>query len=89
MTLSMFLEHHQNEAQKEIDAYGYMLKQAIEHMANGEFKKAAIYHENITRSLNELQHLKNTKETHEEINLKLSQIKGDKDRMEMLRRNYF
>lgn len=89
MKLSMFTEADQERAQKQIDCYGYQMKNAIELMAQGEFGKAAAYHQNMALSLDNLQAMKNTKDTHEEINLKISQIKGDQDRMEMLRRNYF
>lgn len=89
MNLSLFADADQEQAKKEIDCYGYLMKNAIELMANGEFGKAAAYHQNIALSLNSLQAMKNTKETYEEIDLKINQIKGDKDSMEMLRRNYF
>ena len=60
--LSMFLQSDQKRATQEIDCYGYLLKNAIEHLANGEYGKAATYHENIARSLHELQALKNSKD---------------------------
>lgn len=57
----MFLDKHEEQADKEKDCYGYCMAQAIEHFAHADFEKAAIYHENIVRSLRELQALKNEK----------------------------
>ena len=80
----MFLEIEQEKANKEIDCYGYLLKKAIELMAKGEFGKAAIYHQNITRSLEELDRMKRNKQTSEEVNLLLKQIQSDQQQKQLL-----
>ena len=59
--LDLFLDKHQDEAKQELDCYEYLMKNAIGHMLHAEFSKAAAYHENIARSLHELQKLKNEK----------------------------
>ncbi|WAA10816.1 hypothetical protein [Fervidibacillus albus] len=65
INLSIFLESDQERASREIDCYGYLLVHALGAVAKTEFSKAAIYHENIVRSLRELQHLKNEKRFYE------------------------
>lgn len=59
--LSMFLKSDQDRASKELDCFDYLMMNAIEHIAKGEFGKAATYHENMARTLHELQTLKNSK----------------------------
>lgn len=59
--LSMFLQADQDRAKKELDCFDYLMMNAIEHIAKGDFGKAAVFHENIARSLHELQALKNSK----------------------------
>lgn len=84
MELSMFLETDQEKAKKELDYYGYLLNNAIENMLNGEFSKAAVYHENIANSLRELERMKNTKKMHDEAWLLLKQIEGKQQQEELL-----
>lgn len=43
------------------------MKKAVKHMMHGEFSKVAVCHENIARSLHELQKLRNEKITHDQI----------------------
>lgn len=80
----MFLEADQEKAKKELDCYGYLLNNAIENLLNGEFSKAAIYHENIAHSLRELERMKNTKKMHDEACLLLKQIEGRRQQDELL-----
>ena len=64
--LSIFRESDQERASREIDCYGYLMVKALGHVAKAEFAKAAVYHENIVRSLKELQRLKDEKEYFDE-----------------------
>lgn len=83
MTLSMFLQSDQEQAGNELNQYNYLMSNAIEHMAQGEFRKAAIYHQNIVQTLNSLQELRNTKG---EIDLAMKQLNGDKEMVELARK---
>lgn len=82
MTLSMFLESNQSQAKSELSQYDYLMVCALQHFAKGEFKKAAIYHQNIVQTLGNLQELKNTKE---QVDLTVKQINGDREMLELLR----
>ncbi|WP_068672311.1 hypothetical protein [Oceanobacillus sp. Castelsardo] len=62
MNKSMFLKSDLERASREADCYIYCQSQAMEHSMNGNFEKAAIYHENVIRSLRELQKMKDNKE---------------------------
>jgi len=64
-------------ADEEKDCYGYCMQQAIEYFMQGEFEKAAIYHENIIRSLKQLERLKREKEDYKRLQLILKQMEGD------------
>lgn len=59
--LQMFLEDEQEKAEQELDCYGYCMSQAIESKLKGEFHRAAMWHENMRRSLNELEIMKQNK----------------------------
>ena len=74
MNLSIFLKSDQDKAKRELDCYGYLQKQAIELLAAGEFGMAARYHENIARSLDELQHMKNSKQAVDEAKSLLREV---------------
>lgn len=63
--MDLFLEKDRKEANKELDCYNDCMYRAIEHLSKGEFKEASIQHENMARSLAELQKLKNAKEQHD------------------------
>lgn len=64
--LILFLEKHQDEANQELDCCAYLMKKSIDHFTVSEFGKAAAYHENIARSLHELQCLRNEKQTYDQ-----------------------
>ena len=63
----MFLKSDQEKANQEIDCYGYCLRKAIECKLKGEFEKAEMWHENIKRSLRELEIMKQNKIKMDEI----------------------
>lgn len=83
MTLSMFLESDQQRAGNELEQYNYLMTNALSLMAQGEFRKAAIYHQNIVQSLESLQELRNTKQ---QIDLALKRIQGDREMIDLLRK---
>ncbi|GAA0434628.1 hypothetical protein GCM10008934_25110 [Virgibacillus salarius] len=83
--LSMFLPKDQEQADKELDCYNYLLANAIELMLKGEFAKAAVYHSNIARSLDELDRLKRNKQIAEEAKDLLEQI----NKQDAIRRHWF
>lgn len=64
--LNLFIEKHQEQANQELDCYAYLMKKSIDHFILSEFGKAAAYHENIARSLRELQRLRNEKQTYDQ-----------------------
>ncbi|MDY0396812.1 hypothetical protein ACFSMW_14795 [Virgibacillus halophilus] len=70
----MFLASDQEKADREMDCYGYCLKIAIEHYMRGDFAKAAAYHENIIRSLRELENMVRWKQMHVEAMELLNQM---------------
>lgn len=74
ISLSIFRESDQERASKEIDCYGYLMVKAMGYMAKTEFSKAAAYHENIARSLKELQRLKTEKEFYDKVKTILKEI---------------
>lgn len=81
---SMFLKSDQESANRELDCYGYCMSVAIEHFMNGDFEKAALYHENIIRSLHELQKMKNDKMAYDKAALIWEQIRADQYQKELL-----
>lgn len=74
ISLSIFLESDQERASREIDCYGYLMVKAMGYMAKTDFAKAAAYHENIARSLKELQRLKTEKEFYDKVKTILKEI---------------
>lgn len=74
------------QEQKEVDCYNYCLKIAKKHFKNGEISKAIAYHENIIRSLKEINRIKESKKLHDQAWLLLKQIESDKQHKELLYR---
>lgn len=73
---TLFLPKDLVSAGKELDCYGYCLNQSIEHFLNADFKRAAAYHENIARSLKELQRMHEDKRVDDQARYILSQIEA-------------
>lgn len=63
----MFLRSNQDEANRELDCYAYLLRNSIGFFMLGDFDKAAAYHENIVRSLKELGRMKSEKEKWDKV----------------------
>lgn len=82
--LSLFSETDRQSAIKELNCLGVCLDAAATHLMNGEFKKAAICHENIARSLHELETLKNKKQMKDKAWLLLKQIEGERQQRFLL-----
>ncbi|GGB61356.1 hypothetical protein GCM10011409_43260 [Lentibacillus populi] len=80
----LFLKQDKERSEKELDCYGYCLDQGIVHFLNTEFGKAAAYHENIARSLWELQRMKNSKEMDDQAWMMLKQIEAQQQQEELL-----
>ncbi|WP_096269473.1 hypothetical protein [Paucisalibacillus globulus] len=80
----LFLQEHQDKADKEQDCYGYLLLESIGLYMQADFDKAAAYHENIARSLKELGRMKKVKEKHDRDWLKYKQIEADRQQKELL-----
>lgn len=74
ISLSMFLESDQDAASREIDCYGYLMVKALGYVAKSDFAKAAAYHENIARTLKELNRLKTEKEFYVKVKELLAEI---------------
>ncbi|RDW21012.1 hypothetical protein CWR48_04150 [Oceanobacillus arenosus] len=81
--LSMFLDADQEEAEKLLDACKYNLSNAKALIKQGEFLKASIYHRNVANYQEQLQQLKNSKN---QVDLALEQIRGKYEQDELLRR---
>ena len=81
----MFLDKHKEQAENEQDCFSYNLNLAIEQYHEGNFKKAAIYLENATRSARELNSLTNHKKADDKAWLILKQLEGN----EQIRRYFF
>lgn len=73
---NLFLPKDLVKAGKELDCYGYCLNQSIEHFLNADFGRAAAFHENITRSLRELQRMHEDKRVDDQARYILSQIEA-------------
>lgn len=84
INLSMFNELDKERADKELACYDYLMMNALQKVANGEFGKAAAYHENVAYTLNELQKMKNAKDLRDEAKELLRQIEDQ----EKLRRHW-
>ena len=80
----LFLPVNQSQANKELDCYGYLLNKGIELFLQGDFDKAAAYHENIARSLKELGRMKKEKETTDKTWFLLKQIDSERQQKELL-----
>ncbi|NBJ71018.1 MULTISPECIES: hypothetical protein [Clostridia] len=83
--LSMFLLKDQEKADKQLAVYDYNFMHAARYVAQGEFEKAAVHHRNVANALEELQRMKNSKDTTDEARSLLNQI----DKQESIRRNWF
>lgn len=77
-TNGLFLQEDKEKAEKELDCCGYCINNANQHYRHTEFEKAAVYHDNIARSLRELQAMKNKKEMTEAAWLMWKQIEADR-----------
>lgn len=86
MTLSMFLPADQEQAKRELDSWGYSLKNAMEYQIKGDFKGAIVHLENAKRSLSELDTLKNQKEMDEQVWLIVKQIEGSRQHKELIQK---
>lgn len=64
------------EAGKNLDRYGYCLDNGIAHFLRSDFEKAAAYHEEIARSLHDLQRMKDNRLRAEEAVDILQRIKA-------------
>lgn len=64
----MFTSSDQDNAKKELDCYAYLLVNAVEQIALGNFGKASKLHQDITNSLNELQRMRDKKIMFDEAN---------------------
>jgi len=73
---NLFLPKDIVMAGKELDCYGYCLNKSVEHFLNADFGRAAAYHENIARSLMELQRMKEDKRVDDQARYILSQIEA-------------
>lgn len=80
----LFLKSDQEKANKELDCYGYLLNKGIELFMQADFDKAAVYHENIARTLKELGRMKNKRETHDRAWFLLKQIEAEQIRRELI-----
>jgi hypothetical protein len=80
----MFLDKHKTQAENEQDCFAYNLNLAIEQYHEGNFKKAAVYLENATRSAWELDSLSNHKKADDQAWLILKQIEGKRQQKELL-----
>lgn len=81
---SMFLVKDQDKADNELDSYGINLNLAIESFLKGNFEDAISYHENVIRSLYELNKIKNNKRIHDKVQFILDQIKAERDKYQLI-----
>lgn len=76
--MNNFLPSDRESAVKELDCYNYCMMQAIEHVANNRFDKAAVYHENAARSLRALSKIK---KANDQARFILGQLKSERDQI--------
>lgn len=69
----LFLKKDKEKAEKDINLYGELMKNAIEAMATAEFRLGAAYHENISRTLHRLADMK---QVNEEVDLQIKQLEA-------------
>ena len=69
------------KAGNKLDRYSYCLDNGVDHFLRSEFEKAAAYHEEIARSLHDLQRMKDNRLGAEEAVDILQRIK-DRDKEE-------
>ena len=67
MTLSMFKESEQIKANNSLNEYDLNMMQGATAMLHGNFKIAAQHHRNIANALDNLQSLKNERETLDQV----------------------
>lgn len=82
----MFLPGDQGQANKELDCSGYCLHKALSYYTKGQFEDAAVYFENVIRSLRELERMKKAKLQQDQAMFILGQIKARQDQEELLSR---
>lgn len=83
-----FLPNDQVKAQRELDCYGYFMKLAIEQFMSGNFEKSAKHHENMARSLRELERLKENKRTFDKFIDLIKKAQHNQQCEELIRRNF-
>lgn len=83
-TNGLFLQEDKEREEKELNCCGYCINNANQHYRHTEFEKAAVYHENIARSLRELQSMKNKKEMMDGAWLMLKQMESDQQQEQLL-----
>ena len=73
MSLSVFRDIDQEQAQKELNCFHYLVQGAQQAAKENEFNKSIAFLENAIRSLNELQSMKEEKEIRDKTAEILSQ----------------
>jgi len=76
--MNNFLPSDQDAASRELDCFGYCMMQAIEHVANNRFDKAAAYHENAARSLRALSKMK---KANDQARFIIGQLNSNRDQI--------
>lgn len=80
----MFLDKDKENALKEVECYHYSNRLAIKAVDEHKYKNAIAHHQNMIRSLEELQRHKNKKQTTDHI---LKQIESEQQ-MEYIKSHY-
>ena len=79
-----FLNHDQEQAQKEMNCFDYCTERADVNFDIGNYAVAAAYYENATRSLKALDRMQSEKEQYDKAAFILGQIKADHHQVELL-----
>lgn len=80
-----FLKDDEKRAQREIDCFNYCSLIAEQKFLQDEFEEAAKYYENATRSLHELDRMKQAKLAVDQAWLILKQLDGQRQVDELLK----
>lgn len=84
----MFLDSDKEPTDQELYSFSDNLEKAILAFMRSDFKDSAIHLENAKQSVEALQTYKNNKQSHDQAEFILNQIKSDKDMAKMIVESY-
>lgn len=82
--IELFTKEDIAKALDEIHCSSYCMRVACRHFENNEFEKAAKYHDNIIRSLRELQRMKDKKEEDDRAWVMLRQLDSEQQKEQLI-----